>query len=236
MNFNKTLPVLLLLFGEVLLIISFLYFGQNTQTDILVLNIIVSSLIYFITLSDIIFPFINLYDKSQKQIGSIGLRWFFTFLYQISAIGLMIYLNHINPVQFITQLLTQSILFFLFLISLFSTNSSLKKVGELYEEETINNSRINELKSLIKELRYNVESLNNIPREIILRINHLEENFKYISPSNNPIASDLEITLESEIKKLKRKISEAPLDAEAMLSIVIACESISKDRKNIYSI
>lgn len=89
MNAKKIFSLLLALFGEALIVFCFLHFGKNVQTEILILNIIVSTIIYCLVFVDFIFPWVNLKDKSQKQIGSIGLRWFFTFFYLILAIGVI---------------------------------------------------------------------------------------------------------------------------------------------------
>ncbi len=56
MNAKKIFSLLLVIFGEAILILCFLHFGRNVQTEILTLNIVVSSLIYCLLFIDIIVP------------------------------------------------------------------------------------------------------------------------------------------------------------------------------------
>ena len=78
MNKKTIFSLLIAIIGEILLIICFLQFGKKFPSDILTLNIVVSTIIYFLVFVDLLFPWINLKDKTQKQIGSIGLKWFFS--------------------------------------------------------------------------------------------------------------------------------------------------------------
>ena len=94
MSERKTISLILILFGEALLIYCFLSFGKNLQQDILLLNIIVSSLVYFTWAIDFITPLVKFSDKTQKQIGSIGIRWFVTFFYSVVAKKFILFLFH----------------------------------------------------------------------------------------------------------------------------------------------
>ena len=128
MNAKKIFSLLLVLFGEALLILCFLHFGRNVQAEILTLNIVVSSIIYCLLFIDIIVPWVNFKDKSQKTIGSIGLRWFFTFFYMLLAIGAMVVFNSVKPIHFTNQIIIQRILFFLILLGFFMACCSSDRV------------------------------------------------------------------------------------------------------------
>ena len=74
MNAKKIFSLLLALFGEALIIFCFLHFGKNVQTEILTLNIIVSTIIYCLVFVDVIFPWVNLKDKSVFMNQQFQLR------------------------------------------------------------------------------------------------------------------------------------------------------------------
>ena len=124
MNSKKIFSILLLLAGDALIIFSFLNFGKNLSTEILSLNIVVSTIIYALFFIDILFPMVNFGDKSHKTIGSLGLRWFFTIFYTIVAIAAMFFLNYGASISISIQVIINSILFFLLLLGLFSAASS----------------------------------------------------------------------------------------------------------------
>lgn len=235
MNAKKIFSLLLALFGEALIIFCFLHFGKNVQSEILILNIVVSTLIYCLVFVDLIFPWINLKDKTQKHIGSIGLRWVFTFFYLILAIGVMVFFNTVKPIDFTNQVIIHGVLFFLLLLGLFMAFSSSDKVREVCFEEKQNRNRIDEMKKVTKELQLKLDAMNNIPIEIINRINELQENLRYLSPSNNSDALVLENKFVEEVRILSNCFSNDPLNIELVISNLKKCESTYKECKQVFS-
>jgi uncharacterized protein YacL len=235
MNTKRIFSLLLALFGEALLIFCFLHFGKNVQSEILTLNIIVSTIIYCLVFVDALLPWINLKDKTQKQIGSIGLRWFFTFFYLILAISVMIIFNSVKPIHFTNQIIIHGILFFLLLLGLFMALSSSDKVREVYFEEKQNRDRIDEMKKVTKELQLKLDAMNDIPAEIVNRINELQENLRYLSPSNSSDSLGLESKFVEEMRVLSSCFVDNPLNFEKIISNIKNCERTYKERKQVFS-
>ena len=235
MNTRKIFSFIIAILGEVLMIICLLHFGKNLQSEILITNIIISTIIYCLFFADILFPWINLQDKTQKQIGSIGLRWFFSFTYLILAVGIMIYFNNIKPIHFTNQILFHAILLFFLLIGLFLSYSSSDKVREVYYEEKQNRDRIEEMKKTLKDLQNKIDSMNNIPQEISSRINDLQENLRYISPSNNSEALNLENKFIESVNTLTISFLDNPLNMQNVIGNIKNCERIYKERKQVFS-
>jgi hypothetical protein len=235
MNTKKIFSLLLYLFGEALIIVSFLYFGQNIQTDILTLNIIVSSVIFSLLFLDIIIPWVDFKDKSQKKIGSLGVRWFFTFLYIFLAIGAMISFNKIRTNQFVDQLIIHGVLFFLLLLGLFLAFLSSKKVGAVYVEEKPNRDLIDKMKKATQELQMKLDSEQNIPSEILSRLTFLQDDLRFLSPCNNDDAMTLELKFIKEIKALNDCFFDLPINIEKIDCHLKSCEFAVKERKQIFS-
>jgi hypothetical protein len=235
MNKKTIFSLLIAIIGEILLIICFLQFGKKFPSDILTLNIVVSTIIYFLVFVDLLFPWINLKDKTQKQIGSIGLKWFFSSFYMILAIGAMVYFNQVKPLEFTNQLIVHSVLFFLLLLGLLMSFSSGEKVKEVYIEEKQNRDRIDEMKKATKGLQIQLDNAHKVPVEIINRINELQENLRYLSPSNSSDAYALEDRFLEQIKSLSNCLHEDPINMEAVISNIKNCERTYQERKNAYS-
>ncbi len=235
MNAKRIFSLLLALFGEALLIFCFLHFGKNVQSEILTLNIIVSTIVYCLVFADFLLPWINPKEKSQKQIGSSGLRWFFTLFYLILAIGVMIIFNSVKPIHFTNQIIIHGILFFLLLLGLFMAFSSSDKVREVYIEEKQNRDRIDEMKKATKELQLKLDAMNNIPAEIVNRINELQENLRYLSPSNSSDAIGLESKFVEEMRVLSSCFADNPINIEKIISNIKNCERTYKERKQVFS-
>jgi hypothetical protein len=235
MNTKRIFSLLLALFGEALLIFCFLHFGKNAQSEILTLNIIVSTIIYCLVFANALLPWINLKDKTQKQIGSIGLRWFFAFFYLILAIGVMIIFNSVKPIHFTNQIIIHGILFFLLLLGHFMAFSSSDKVREVYFEEKQNRDRIDDMKKVTKELQLKLDAMNNVPNEIITRISELQENLRFLSPSNSSESLGLESKFIEEMRVLSDCFADNSLNMEKIISNIKNCERTYKERKQVFS-
>lgn len=236
MNSNKTFSVLLMLAGEALIVICFLYFGRNQANGLLALNIIVSTIIYTLFFLDIIFPTVDFKDKSQKAIGSLGLRWFFATLYILAAIAAMIIFNTVKPIELNSQLLIQAILFFLLAFGLYTAISSSQKVQSVYTEESHIRDHIDEMKKATKNVLLKLEQMKNIPADVNSRITTLYENLRFISPSNNKSAFELETDYLNQMNNVFNCLFDIPFNYERIIENIDRCESTYKERKQIFTV
>lgn len=235
MNTKNIIPILLLLAGEALIIISFLFFGKSLGTEILTLNIVVTSIIYSLFFVGILVPIVDFKDKSQKTIGSLGVRWFVTSLYILMAIGVMVTYIQIKTVDVNSQIIIQSILFFLLLFGLYYATSSSGKVELIYTEEKQNVSRLEDLKKAMIEVLDQLDQLKNAPTDLRLAMTWLQEDLRYVSPCNTQDAYDLEINFLNEIKAVKDGLFEYPLNSDRIIERIQNCQKICNARKKIYS-
>lgn len=235
MNPKKTLLIVLLIVGELILIISFLHFGKNSSSNLLILNIFVSTIIYSLFFLEILLPVVDYKDKSQSRIGAIGIRWFFTNLYIVSAIFIMIYFNSVKPIEVNSQIIIHLILIFFLSISFFFSKTASNKVNEVFLEEEENSSNLEDIKSAIKKIQFKLETLEDIPSSITSSFKTLQENYRFISPSNNQIALELEKEVLGEINSVYDYLFLNPINYEKINLKIQKCESIYKERKQISS-
>jgi hypothetical protein len=235
MNTRKIASIALLLFGEVLIIICFLHFGKNLDPDIRALNIVVASLIYCVNFIDFLIPWVNFKDKSQKTIGSIGLRWVFTFFYILFALGAMVIFNLFVPFSFVNQLLVHSGLLFLFLVGLFLAISSSGVVKTVFEEEKHNREGMVEMKRMTREVQLKLDQMPNLPAGLVQRIGEIQSNLRFLSPGNNSEAVALEVEFTKTMKAMYDCLYDLPLNEEKINRYIHDCERIYNDRKQIFS-
>jgi hypothetical protein len=235
MNPKNIFSWLLILLGEALIILSFLYFGRDEQTEILTLNIAVSSIIYAMMFIDILIPWVDFNNKTQKTIGSIGLRWFFTFVYVFAAIALMIVSNTLRPLPFTHQLLFHGILFFMLLLGLIIAISSSNKVEEVYIDEKQRIGGIDVMRIATRDLLLKLDSMKEIPPEIVSTLHNIQENLRFLSPGNTKEANELEMKFIYEIRYLKDSITGSPFNIDEIREGIRNCEQTLKLRKHLYS-
>ena len=192
MNTKTTLSWFAFLFGEAIIIASFFLWKGDTQNNIFVLNLIVSSIIYLLFFVDILIPWIKLNDKAHRQVGSIGLRWVISWGYAFLAICTMLICNLTFETPFELQLIIHCCLLLLLILGFVGVLHSSSKMVEIYEQESFNSQIINEIKHALTSLKNILLEYPDLPEPDIQRINNLEENIRYIAPSNNPEARTLE--------------------------------------------
>ena len=83
---SKLLRWILLVFGAAVIVTTEILFRGDLEDKFLVMNIIVSLIVWGVLFAGIGFPWIDLDDKSQKRVGSLGLYWLFSSLYAFLAV------------------------------------------------------------------------------------------------------------------------------------------------------
>jgi hypothetical protein len=235
MDTKKILSFIALLGGEAIIIAAFILFRGSLSTDILVLNIVVSSIIYGLFFFDILVPWIDLNDKPGKKTGSLGVRWLFTWLYAIVAITVMLAGNWAFEWSFALQIIIHCVLVFLLLLGLVAAFHSGDKVNEVYQQETVNRSGILEMKTAMHNLKDKMNDLPDLPASFTNRINALEESLRFISPANSQEAYDLERSFANTINDIAFAITNYSMNEEAIEGNLKKIERIYQNRKSIYS-
>lgn len=235
MDTKKILSFIALLCGEAIIITAFILFRGSLATDILLLNIIVSSVIYGLFFLDILVPWIDLNDKSGKKVGSLGAQWFFTGLYAITAIAVILIGNLAFEWSFALQMIIHCVLLFFLILGLVTSLQSGDKVQEVYNQETFNRNGINEMKKAMRDLKDKMNDFPNLPGYFIRKINTLEDSLRFISPTENAEAHGLEQQFIRIINDIAFAIPNYSMNEEAIGSNLKKAERIYQNRKNIYS-
>ncbi|MDR1526710.1 MAG: hypothetical protein LBS46_03440 [Dysgonamonadaceae bacterium] len=235
MNTKNILSWLLLLFGEAIIIAAFILFRGNTPDNILLLNLVVSSLVYGLFFCNFRTPWIDLQDKHQKRVGAIGISWFAMWLYAIAAIGVMLATNFAYELSFALQLLIHcGLLFFLFLFVLLSRYSS-DKVAAVYLDQTANRHGISEMQKAMLALTDQISDTADLPDRFVQKVYSLEESLRFISPTENAEAHELENSFVRTIDSIRFALQDYSLNAEQIENNLKKCERLYHNRKSIYS-
>lgn len=235
MDIKKILSLVALLLGEVLIIVAFILFRGNMPDNILVLNIVVTNIIYGLFFLDILVPWIDLDDKSQRKVGSLGIRWLAAGLYNTMAIGVMILANVAYEWTFSLQIIIHGVLFFMLLLGFVAAFHASDKVNEIYEQESAHRDGINGMKSAMQSLKDRMSGIPGLPEYFINRINTLEENIRFVSPANNQEARELESTFIKITSDIAFAVSNFSMNEEAIINNIKKLEIILQNRRQVYS-
>lgn len=235
MSTKNLLSWWLLLFGEAIIVAAFILFRGSMPDNILVMNIVVSSLIYGLFFCNFRAPWIDLHDKTQKQIGAIGISWFSMWSYAIVAIGYMLIANLATEITFVTQLIVQCVLLFFLFSELSLSHHSADKVAEVYHEQIANRNGVLEMKKAMLALKDKISETANLPESFVQKVNSLEDSLRFISPTENSEAHELEISFVKTLDSIRYALQNYSLNAKQIENNLKKGERIYLNRKNIYS-
>lgn len=236
MNIKNILSWLALVLGAAIIIGSFFIFMKDMPNDLFVLNLSISLLVYALFFVDVLLPWVNWRDKSKGRIASIGLRWTVTWIYAILAIGSMIICNIIYNLEFPVQLIIHGILLLILILGISGVLHASDKVTSVYNKETAVQMGIEEMRRAISELKQRVYNFSDIPQEVRIRIESLEDNLRYISPSDNPEAAVLEKQFSEIVREACLSVNSYSDNRDRIMSLLGEADYILKNRKSIYSL
>lgn len=232
---KKILSWILWIVGEALLILAFLQFGHNINNNNLLLNIIISSIVYSLYFIDLLFPMVDLKDKTYKKIGSLGIKWLITFLYSIIAIGLILYFGLSNPIGLTSQIIIHAILVFILVLGLYAAFSSENKVVEIHDEQVYERGKLEQMKNSVAVIQSRLKRRKGTPSNILKILKDLQDDIRFVSPGNNLETINYETKIMTEINKISAVIYEDSIDYEIMMENIQSCIQYIKERKSIYS-
>lgn len=224
-----------LLAGEAIIIAAFFLWRGNAPTDIFTLNLVMASILYGVMFVDMLVPWINWKDKAQRQVGSMGIRWFITGLYVILALAVMIVGNWKVNLSFTVQLMLHIGLLFLLLLGFVAMFHASDKVVEIHSQESSHRQGVNDMKRAMMQLK---DTAIDCPQLMAIygdRINNLEEGLRYLSPSNNPEASALEAQFVEVINDINIAAPQFSMNQEKIEAALRRAERIYQNRKGVYS-
>lgn len=235
MKLNKFYLFPLFIIGEVLIVASYLHFGKAIYHNLVISNIIITTLIFSLLLVEFANPILDLTDETQAAIGGIGIRWLFTFFFILGSIGLIFYSFKIKHFDIVTYWIIEAALFFILLLGLFFSKGVAEKVSEVYHQEKVLRSQLNEIKVLAEEIKFLLETNGSGSIDVISELKKMMENIRYLAPSNNLRATELESQILNDLNLIKTNIQQHEFDKAIIIDLLYRCDLVYKQRKNILS-
>lgn len=199
LNLYKSLSLLL---GYGLIVASFILFGTSLEISVLILDIIVSLLIFTQFALHLFFPLINLNDASHKEVGMMGLHFLSIGLYIPASLLLMI-LGFVFNIPFTYQLIGQLLFLFLLLIGRVVTLQTGKTVHRVYHKEQNIKAGKEMLKRNFDNFVEYISESKSIDPSIVDKVNVFQESIRFITPSSNPEAQQFDSDIINIIENLK---------------------------------
>ncbi len=234
MKTKSVMTWLLAIAGEALIVAAFLmFFSDLLPSDVLVLDVFVASVVYWLFFIDLIKPWTPENDPSQKRASSLGVRWFFTIVYDIAAIAAMIYFA-VALLPFKIQLLVQLALLLFVLLGLLLASRTAARTQKVWQDEQQQRAGREDMRKVLQELK-NAAEMSGTPQSVVDEIASLCDEVRYISPANTNEAADLEYQFVDSARQIQFAFREYNMNKDAIANQLAKCKRILQQRKSIYS-
>ena len=222
--------IITLIFGYGLIIGGFIIFGDSLDERIKILDIIISCIIFTQSAIIALFPMVDRNKSAHKEVGMMGIHYTFITIYSIAAITIMI-LGINKEWAFKTQLICQLALIFFLLIGRVLTLTSGNKVEEIHHKEKEIMTGKKQLADIMTLFVEDIACCKGLDNSIVDRINGLNNEIRYISPSNNPIATNLDQRFCNCVETITLLLKDTYLNSSQIEDEVAKLERIFIQRK-----
>ena len=226
-TFYKILTVLI---GYGLIVASFILLFTWLPDDIRILDIVVTSIIYTQLVEFLFFPLIDFDKKAHKEVGMMGIHLAAINTYAVVAIVIMV-VGMIWELSFTWQILLQLGALLILIIGRVATLHSGEKVEAVYEKEQVLKGGKQQLKAAAESMMDAIARSSELSPVLVSRITQLTEDIRYITPSTNNEALNLELQFTRLSDDLKVMLRQSPQNNDQIAETVGQLEYILAKRK-----
>lgn len=221
--------------GEIILLVAFRLWGAGLPDDIRILDTVVSMLILALFFVDLLIPWVDWRGGSQKRLGSLGLRWFFTWLYAIAAIAVMLLCQKLFGAEFYTQLLIQVVLIIGLVLGFSAAVGASSKVEEIHGREARLLDGRREMADAARRLQELAAETDALPGEFRTRIDRLVEELRFVAPCPTQEAAALEEEFLETLRTVEAAIPDCGLNHETIAKSLSRAERLCSRRKAVHT-
>lgn len=236
MNLN-ILKLLLGIFGQGLIIAGFLLLRGGCPDNILWLNIVVTSVVYWLLGYSFGMAPVDMNDEAKRQVGGLGISWFSVVTYSICAIGFMAgcaaYGNGPEGVSFKWQILVQGALVFFLLMGLLSSAFASQKAAQIHNTERQQSRGKEDLKYTFSDLAFAAENAPGLDPAIRQRLKDLSQATRFITPCNTPEARMADQRIFNLANQLRPALFQPQLNSAQIQGLIASLESALNQRRQI---
>ena len=230
MGAKKIYTILGIFLGYGLIIGGFTILGESLECEVKILDIVVSCIVLTQFVQFLLFPLVNLDKPAHKEVGMMGIHMFALSVYCLFSMAFIVW-SIVNQIQFKYQLMGHLALFLILIMGRVATLHSGVKVQQIYEKEQIIVGGKMVLQNVMNDLMDEVPASQQIDESIKCRILSLCDSCRYLSPTSNADAKNLEYQFVQSVKNLKVLMKNTTLNKEKIFEEIDNLERILSRRK-----
>ena len=228
---KRFLGILILLLGQAFIVAAMLLLPHGLEQNIMILDTVVLSIIWWVFSFDLIRPIISEGDHAP-EIGSLGIRWKGQLLYAFLAIVFGILAAYYS-LKFEYQLLGQGGLFGILVLTWLFSLMAKRKVSEVAAAETKALDGRAQMKIAVREVQDALFDSPDAPDDIRRAIEEIESQLRYITPCSNPEALAYEQKFIQLAHEIAITLPHAKMEGESLCANVARLQRTLAQRKSI---
>ena len=228
---KRFLGILILLLGQAFIVAAMLLLPHGLEQNIMILDTVVLSIIWWVFSFDLIRPIISEGDHAP-EIGSLGIRWKGQLLYAFLAIVFGILAAYFS-LKFEYQLLGQGGLFGILVLTWLFSLMAKRKVSEVAAAETKALDGRAQMKIAVREVQDALFDSPDAPDDIRRAIEEIESQLRFITPCSNPQALAYEQKFIQLAHEIAITLPHAKMEGESLCANVARLQRTLAQRKSI---
>lgn len=220
-----------MLLGQAFIVAAMLLLPHGLEQNIMILDTVVLSIIWWAFSFDLIRPIISEGDHAP-EVGSLGIRWQGQLLYAFLAIVFGILAAYYS-LKFEYQLLGQGGLFGILVLTWLFSLMAKKKVSEVASAETKALDGRAQMKIAVREVQDALFDSPDAPDDIRRAIEEIEGQLRYITPCSNPEALAYEQKFIQLAHEIAIGLPHAKIEGESLRANVSHLQRTLAQRKSI---
>ena len=230
---TKTFATIVLLAGIAVIFAGFfLLVPEEKRNEIFWLDLIVTCFVF--TISCVIELGLIANSAFDKQVGGLGIRLSYIRLYSLLAIAIIV-IGYFAKAIFNYQLFFQLAAAFILLLGYFFSHLSSSHTSSVQAEQDIQRKGKDEIIKAISQFEMLISKDSNKFGAEKQKIETIKETVRYLSPTNNSSANELDAEIISSIQQAYSVTKNNDNGRTEVFSLLNKCEELLKLRKNTYS-
>jgi len=176
-------------------------------------------------------------DPAQRAIGGLGIKWYSIIIYSVLAGGFalvtMLMAANGSPVAFKPQIAAQAIILFGFLLALLSSGHASAKTAQVYNDQQHKMAGKADIRFALQDLLTAAEDNNNVPRDIVTRIQALQRDSRFISPNASPAAAAADQQVLADCDALSAALADYSLNRQYATQLTSQLERDFRRRRSL---
>lgn len=227
---NRIVSVLSWLLGEALLLAAFLYFGTDLTQPALLVNTVVSSIIWTVLMMCF---FRDPQEHLKRGVGN-GMKWFFTLTYAGMAMGTLIYFHYLNPVDLLTQIVIQLIFLTVLLLGMMGTFKPVRKAETNTKYLKLEQNQLAMMRNVINVARTRADRRSDIPADVKHEITSFQQESLRMTPRNEYVALKMEGRIMMEMNEILSCLMMRKVDLKRLRYALKNCDKRMAEYRDTY--